>query len=837
MTTINRSLSLLFCLYCFVSNAQIPPSSTGYTIAPPDIHLDDSDLKLNSISIKRNENGVYVQKGTGEQIGEFYDNIQFFIRSHFVVTRANKQGVMNYSGVVVLPLIYDKIVSFRGSGFLAYDGKKCTLFNDECEQLITTTNNDIILFNDLLTVVENQTKSYDILINRKNNLLLENIQFIEIYKTHAIVKKDGKFAVVTDDIIVPFTNDSISGANETKMKVLQKIEKLHVRLSYNSEPAYFVAHGAGGKRLYSKHGKEIYPRGLRQVVCYEKQGYCKVSHGAKYGVYFTQTGDTTAFVFDKVSHDLQGFISVSKDSKQGVYDLTGKLIIPVEYDEISMNHKNDLFYVTKNCKKGICDANGKLVIPIVYDDIDINYLGQFQIALVLKDKKQGVLKMDGKVFIPIIYDDVILFYPYIVVVEQGAIHNYGLYDRNGLLYPTKYKRINKFCSSRMMYLQDFKNTITLIDDSNRVVVQNIKNHHYIHNEQYLLSGFNGWSNFYVAVQNNNKGKYGVLNPYTKEVNIPFVYDSIYQMYKTKEEIAYFVVKKGQSFGLVDQQHNIILPFQYNSLSLDLIYESRNQKITLVAEQNGKFGLIDLAGNVVIPFEYKDLKRISYSGLFKVKKDKNKYQIIDLNNNLFIQDYFDEVSNFEFAGYEEDEYGYSNVYTEKAYTFQNGYMRVLKGDGKYLSSPVLMSAHQGFKTFEELKQALIVALNDKNDAALIEFVEKIVPSSHLIHVLKQNSTFNIRSLNENSDMVKIQYIEILTNFKHNSWNAPDKKLRFDKSILTLTPYLTHVSYGVHSLPTVLIEDFFGFGNKELNLILENCIRVNGYWVSLYFNRSR
>jgi hypothetical protein len=823
-------LVLLLYSFAFECYAQFPD-------LPAHESQKDSEGLTTRIVVQYSDRGsaIYrVHKEEKEQLGGFYDEIEFLDSDRFIVTLANKKGLMNDSGVLIIPVKFDNLVSFRSTGLLAYEQGKCGLYSKNGDMLLSPKKHKILISNNWTTVVENEKKSYDLMLNRKDQLLVSGIQFVEFFDDYAIVKKDDEFAVFTDEMIIPFSNDSISGPANILINKPQRIGQLSIRLSFNSEPFYFNLHESGGQRLFSKFGKEIYSYPLEHIVCYDKHGYCLIKKNGKFGIFFTRTNEKTAFEFDQVSHHLDGFISALIDNKWGVFDKAGKLVVPFEYDEITLNDRKDLMYITKNGLKGLVNIHGELILPVEYDDVETFYIGYNRAVLVTKKSKKGVLDFNGKVIIPVIYEHIHNLGFYAVVTENTSDLKHGLYNQEGLFFATNYKSIDKIISSRVIYLKDFNNRIVLVGDSNKIIAKDVKNFHLIHNEDYLLKGFNGHTNTYISVQN-MKGKFGLVNIFTESLAVPFLYDSIVQRFTSKEQKSYFVVQKSKKFGLVDEQNNVIIPIQYDGMNLDLAYKIPGLEITVVAEKNGKFGVVDLNNQTIIPFEYDELKRISHSGLFKAKKNNNLYQIVDLENKPISSDFFDEVSLFVHGGYEKDEYGFLSKSIFKTYTFRNGFMRELVSDGTYLTGPIPMTMHQGFKTFEELKQQLILALNQSDDTALKVFIEKVLPSPYLIFVLKQQESAKQRRLSLDFEKLTNQYYDLLVNFKHNHWHAKDKNKQYDKSLLYETHYLTGFSHDWPGIAKINIDNIFGYQDKTLNLILESCIRVNGFWISSYMGK--
>ena len=122
---------------------------------------------------------------------------------------------------------------------------------------------------------------------------------------------------------------------------------------------------------------------------------------------------------------------VQKNKKFGIVDLKNKIILPVEYDEISNwteygpRHSK---FIVKNGKTGLIDHESfKITIPPIYDQF--RYLNGLIFAK--RNDKAGIITEDGKVLCDFIYDDI---YP-----DESDFHGYAkneprIYARKGNSY-------------------------------------------------------------------------------------------------------------------------------------------------------------------------------------------------------------------------------------------------------------------------------------------------------------------------------------------------------------------------------------------------------------------
>ena len=103
--------------------------------------------------------------------------------------------------------------------------------------------------------------------------------------------------------------------------------------------------------------------------------------------------------YDYSSNDLPYF-EVKKKGAFGVYDLTGKMLIPIErnYDYIwyESSDEHPYFSVKKNNKKGACDLSGKEVISPIYYQIFLTKYGFLTRLSEKAEEKQTDIRINSK---------------------------------------------------------------------------------------------------------------------------------------------------------------------------------------------------------------------------------------------------------------------------------------------------------------------------------------------------------------------------------------------------------------------------------------------------------
>lgn len=132
---------------------------------------------------------------------------------------------------------------------------------------------------------------------------------------------------------------------------------------------------------------------------------------------------------------------VEKDGKIGTIDNENNVIIPIIYDGLSgwVEYGPNAHFVKNNDKYGIISHKGEIIIPIEYDYVGLPQSG---VIRVIKNGKYGVVSWKNEEILPCIYDKIVLDIPWIdfgdekpkIVALQQNVWKY--FDLNGKLLQT-----------------------------------------------------------------------------------------------------------------------------------------------------------------------------------------------------------------------------------------------------------------------------------------------------------------------------------------------------------------------------------------------------------------
>ncbi|MBJ2123180.1 WG repeat-containing protein [Flavobacterium sp. IB48] len=325
--------------------------------------------------------------------------------------------------------------------------------------------------------------------------------------------------------------------------------------------------------------------------------------------------------------DEKGMILAELKNKHGYIDIHENVIVPFDYDDISLFSQN-LACVKKGNKYGFVDRNGKIVIPIQFEDE--TYFQKTGLALVEKNKLYGFINKQGKEIIPIIYQN----------ANEGTADSLVSLNKKG-----EWAFFDSFGKQKSDFIYDeialtnisvggesestfWKNGLILVRKNKQIAYldKNLK-------EVVSFGKYNTGERFNknrIAIVSKNH-KYGIIDEFGKERVKP-EYDTIEHPEESYHESEIFVAKKGNYLVLLDKNgkkiYDKIKDFSFDHASLG----NKIQKIYHIQDLNGKYGAINTTGELVIPIMYDEFRDFR-SNNNAIVKYKGKFGLVDLNNKI------------------------------------------------------------------------------------------------------------------------------------------------------------------------------------------------------------
>ncbi|MBR3163128.1 MAG: WG repeat-containing protein [Clostridia bacterium] len=353
----------------------------------------------------------------------------------------------------------------------------------------------------------------------------------------------------------------------------------------------------------------------------------------------------------------ENVLKVEKDGKYGLIDLTGKQVLPCEYENITVvaGIKNSI-KVQKDGKYGLVTTEGTTVLETIYKDI----LG------IEDDYKNG----------------------YIVIGTDGK---YGVVDYLGKqLLEAKYEKVEPIYGKESY----------VITEAGKQKLINAAGETLVEGEYDSIKQILGYTTQGIIFKKDNK--FGVMNT-KKETLINNEYDDLKE---AKDQI--FIAKKGEKYGIINLQNEAKVDFNYKSISYDTTadlffaedeefkssiidssfevklqgivseindekgyfkirkdneykyynfkFEEKDAKDILstntlfLSKQDGKYGFVNNKGEVIVDYIYDDATEQNDAGYAAVKKD-GKWGSIDVNGKVVIEPTYNLENNYliDFVG--------------------------------------------------------------------------------------------------------------------------------------------------------------------------------------------
>ena len=317
-----------------------------------------------------NRAGAYVLDPLYNDLGEIQENKMYF-------SKDSLYGYMNKDGVIIIPEKFEEGFSFEnGSAKVIYNGK---------EAIIDSNGNFLFL------------PKYD--------------QVSKFSDSIYIVKKDGLCGLVSysEKEILPCIYSDIGVLHENMAQII--FDNL---LGFINREGQVV--------INPKYDTPL----NYQDLCVFKSGKATVSKSDKYGVI-----DTTGKVVIKFLHDQLGRINslfpYKKKELWGYMNLNGKSIINPIYN-YAEDIKDGICLVQKDTLFGCLDSKGKVIIPIEYDNIQ--QLNETQYLIVQKNSLLGITRTNGEVTLQNEYSNIIQISPsYLKLIKNEEMLYFNLINK------------------------------------------------------------------------------------------------------------------------------------------------------------------------------------------------------------------------------------------------------------------------------------------------------------------------------------------------------------------------------------------------------------------------
>lgn len=440
--------------------------------------------------------------------------------------------------------------------------------------------------------------------------------------------------------------------NNEKYGVVDTGGNLVVPLEYDDvelvEVPYFKVKKAGKYGISDARGKLILPVIYDQIMKAAGADYwvCKNESGFQFA-------DKNGAVFQGAIYDdcdilTNGYAFVKRNNKYGMVDLSGKMVVPVSYDSVSiLNHKNaTMVAVARSGKWGLININNEQILPCIYER-KIEF-GSKNVAWLDSGEYTAAVNEKGRFIVP--FGD----YTRMVALSNGMIVVYE-YDKStiGKISLTLYNNEGvrgEFLPFTIYGGKGLSNDFEIKEHSKGFYIKGL-------NQVYL--GSSVYSSYYVYFFNqkgvkinmtSTEGIYGYDS--ADRTGYFWSVDGYGTKYYLMDTLGRSLVKDAftgagsynNGFSLVNSKglgivgaKGLVIPTAYDHIfriSENAFAVNKGGEMNREQEViGGKWGVFNLQGKMIVPVLYRELYLLN-DNAFLVGTGSS-YGVVNMNGRLFI----------------------------------------------------------------------------------------------------------------------------------------------------------------------------------------------------------
>ena len=520
--------------------------------------------------------------------------------NYFVLKQDNLYGVINRNGDIIIESQYDdiKIPNPQKAVFVCYSGENVEVLNDKKEAILTQ-------------------------YQKVEAIRLKNIASDLMYEKSVLkYEENGKYGLI-----------NFEGKKITKA-IYDEIDSLPYKegeLTVKQDGKYGVINIKGNKKVNIEYDQITVDGYYTEENQYKYAGYIAsntTEEGYRYG-YINYNGEKIEEIeyneLSRVTHIEDNENVYILCAKNGQYGITknGKELIKNEYQSIHYDEVNKLFSIEKSKKYGIVDLTGKMIIPVEYKQIDINGIYLYaqndqgttvysnqgnqvnidtDIAIIetqnekyrirIDSSKQngyGIIGKDGKQIIEEKYNYIEYLYDNYFIVSNENSKLGVIDDKENVKIEIKYDSIQKIENTQIIQ--------TTITQENTTQLYSNEMNQICEMENALVET----NDNYIKIYNDEQTKY--FNKEGKELTNAEVYPNN----------QLFAKEDSGKWGFVDKNGNVVIDYKYEKIT------EFNQYGFAAVKLDGKWGAINSQGKTIIEPTYELKEQIEPSFIGKYYK--------------------------------------------------------------------------------------------------------------------------------------------------------------------------------------------------------------------------
>lgn len=524
--------------------------------------------------------GIYLYKDYQNKQYEVEEIVRYL---YYPIYENGKMGVIDTKGNIVVEPEYDTVdipnperavfICLKEDKTIVKNDKKVTLFEkfEEVSGIDTKGTLNSIPYEKKVLRYKKDSK-YG-LIDYEGKVITkpiyEEIESLENKEGELLVKKDGKYGVISQKgaCIIKIEYDGIIADGYYDEK--QKYALSGYIVTLKTEEGYRYGYiNYKRKKVLDVNYNDIY----RELGIEDPENaYLEITRNGQVGLVKNRE-IIIKTIYQSIEYDNNNNIFLlQRGSKKGVADTTGKVIVPVEYDQINIKGIR-LQAVGNDGVITYFDISGNKVDENKYQTIRKTSNENYFIT-VNSDEKYGIIDNTGKVildnkyrYLEYLYEDY-----FIASNEQGYL---GVINNLGeTKVDFKYEVLQKVDNASVIEAKILKNSTTDIYSSKLEKVYSNKN--------IFISSYENYIKIYTPDDIAYFDKQGNPLENTQIQDGPL-----------------YAKKENGKWGLVDKDGNTIVDFIYDRTT------SSNEYGFAGINKDGKWGVVDEKGNIIVEPKYK-----------------------------------------------------------------------------------------------------------------------------------------------------------------------------------------------------------------------------------------
>lgn len=516
--------------------------------------------------------------------GRKYEIAKIEQYNYFILKKNNNYGVIDKSGNIIIEPSYTeiKIPNPEKAVFVCYQGEDIVILDNQKQEIMAQYEkvepirlkniaSDLMYEKTVLKYLENGKYGLIDLSGKKvTNAIYEELDSLPYKEGELLVKQDGKYGVINikGNKLVKNEYDSIQVDGYYTDENSYKYSGYIVSTTTDQGYRYGYIDYKGSLLLETEYNE------LERITDIEdnENAYLICAKNGQYGVIKNKdnilNNEYQSIRYDK-SNDV---LVIEKSKKYGIAKLDGKIIVPVEYNQIDITG----IYLYAQNTQGITVYNSNGTEANIDSDIAILETENDKYRIRINNKigsKYGVIDDEGKQLIEEKYNYIEYLYDdyFIASSENGKLGVINKKDEiqiqlecdsiqrikdTELIKTVVNQTITRIYKKDMTLACEMQNA-NIETDEEYIKIYNETDIKYFDNQGNEITNKEVYPNNSIFADKNDQEKWGFINK-SGNVIVDYKYDNVTEI----NEYGYAGIKQNGKWGVINQNGEIVLEPSY-----------------------------------------------------------------------------------------------------------------------------------------------------------------------------------------------------------------------------------------------------------------------------------